>query len=54
MSTVINKKLNKKSIPKKFSKVISQTGVDTRKYCGIIKLSKDPLVVQKELRNEWD
>jgi hypothetical protein len=54
VSIVVNKKLNKKSIPKKFNKAISQTGVDTRKYCGVIKLFKDPLAIQKKIRNEWD
>lgn len=29
-------------------------GVDVRKYSGKIKLKKDALEIQKELRNEWD
>ncbi len=29
-------------------------GVDTLKYCGIIKLSESPLAIQKRLRDEWD
>lgn len=28
-------------------------GVNTKKYCGVIKLKKDPLDIQKEMRNEW-
>jgi len=29
-------------------------GIDTSKFCGKIKLKKNPLLVQKELRDEWD
>lgn len=29
-------------------------GIDTKKYCGKIKLKKDPLKIQKELRDEWN
>lgn len=29
-------------------------GVDTLKYCGTIKLRKDPLIIQKKLRNKWE
>jgi len=42
----INKMLDRLSIK-------SRRGVDTKKYSGIIKLKKDPLQIQKELRNEW-
>ena len=28
-------------------------GVNTLKYCGVIKLNEDPLVIQKRLRDEW-
>ncbi len=42
----INKMLDRLSIR-------SRRGVDTKKYSGIIKLKKNPLLIQKELRNEW-
>jgi hypothetical protein len=54
MATVIKKKLSRKEISKKFNKAISLHGVDTHKYCGVIKISKDPLAIQKELRDEWE
>ena len=54
MATIIKKKSLKRDISKKFNKAISSKGVDTRKYCGVIKLSKDPLIIQKELRDEWE
>jgi hypothetical protein len=28
-------------------------GVDTKKYCGVIKLKEDPLLIQKKMRDEW-
>ena len=28
-------------------------GVDTKKFCGILKLKEDPLAIQKKLRDEW-
>jgi hypothetical protein len=28
-------------------------GVDTKKYCGTIKLKGDPLVIQRRIRREW-
>jgi hypothetical protein len=31
----------------------SNDGVDTRKYCGVIKLKEDPLMIQQKMRNEW-
>ncbi len=30
-----------------------EKGVDTLKYCGVLKLKEDPLVMQKKLRDEW-
>lgn len=40
MNTILNKLKKKK-------------GVDTKKYCGTIKLKEDPLAIQKKLRDEW-
>jgi hypothetical protein len=54
MATVIKRKSNRRNISKIFDKAVSSKGVDTKKYCGVIKLSKDPLVIQKQLRDEWE
>lgn len=54
MATVIKKKSNRKNISKIFNKAVSMKGVDTKKYCGVIKLAKDPLVIQNQLRDEWE
>lgn len=29
-------------------------GVDTKKYCGVLKLKEDPLIIQKKMRDEWE
>lgn len=34
-------------------KLNGSEGVDTLKYCGIITLKEEPLVIQKRLRDEW-
>ena len=57
MTVVLNKKIEKKEFiaildsitSKKESKI-----VNTMKYCGVIKLKKDALAIQKEMRNEWE
>ncbi|MDZ7648403.1 MAG: hypothetical protein U5K54_15125 [Cytophagales bacterium] len=54
MATIIKKRSSQKDKARKFNKAINLKGVDTSKYCGVIKLSKDPLTIQKELRNEWE
>lgn len=54
MATIIKKKSNRKNISKIFNKAVASKGVDTKKYCGVIKLAKNPLVIQKELRDEWE
>jgi len=28
-------------------------GVDTKKFCGVIKLKEDLLAIQQKMRNEW-
>jgi hypothetical protein len=38
----------------KLQKGSSEKGVDTRRYCGIIKLKEDTLLIQKKLRDEWE
>lgn len=53
--------LNKKTSLKDFNKILSslskkrkRKGVNTLKYCGFLTLKKDPLAIQKELRDEWE
>jgi hypothetical protein len=28
--------------------------VDTKKYCGVIRLREDPLEMQQKMRDEWE
>ena len=30
-----------------------EKSVDTKKFCGVIKLKEDPMTIQKKLRDEW-
>jgi hypothetical protein len=53
MVTVIKKGLPKKVLKDRIKKMIRIKGLDAHKYCGIITLDKDALLIQKELRNEW-
>ncbi len=31
-----------------------EKSVDTKKYCGVLKLKEDALSIQKRLRDEWE
>jgi hypothetical protein len=56
MVTTLKKGTSKTDILKILKKVSANKnvkGVNTLKYCGKIKLPKDALELQKELRNEW-
>ncbi len=57
MVTVLRQGATKKSIRsilEKLTKEIKPIGVDVYKYCGKIRLKKDALKIQRELRNEWE
>jgi hypothetical protein len=54
MFTIIEKKSSSKENSKKFTMALITKGVDTHKFCGVIKLPKDALSIQKEFRNEWE
>jgi hypothetical protein len=53
MVLILKKGATKKSIEDLLKKVRTKKGVNTHKYCGTIKLKKDALNIQKELRDEW-
>jgi hypothetical protein len=55
MVLVLKKGATKKEIAairKKLEKLPTK-GVDTKKYCGVITLKEDPLVIQQKMRDEW-
>ncbi len=57
MVLTIKKGAGKKEIDairKKLERRHKKTGVNTKKYCGVIHLKEDPLEIQKRLRNEWE
>jgi hypothetical protein len=56
MTVIIKKNIDKKEFEKiltAFKENKKSKGVDTSKHCGSIKLTKDSLIIQKELRDEW-
>lgn len=56
MTVVLKKNIEKVEF-EKILKEINQSkklrGVDTSRFCGILNLKKDPLTIQKEMRDEW-
>jgi len=53
MVTIIKKGTDKILIDMLLNKALKTKGVDTKKYCGVISLKEDPLVIQKRMRDEW-
>lgn len=54
MVLVLKKGATKKEMEAIAKKLTVVKGVDTKKYCGTIKLAEDPLVIQKRMRDEWE
>ena len=54
MTIVIKKNQNKSTIEKLLSKIHKKKAFDAAKYCGILKLSIDPVTFQKNMRSEWE
>jgi hypothetical protein len=53
MVFILKKGATKKEMNLIEKKLNQKQGVDTKKYCGVLKLKFDPLVIQKQMRNEW-
>ena len=57
MTIVLSKKIEKKEFIKILESITSKKDskvVNTLKHCGVIKLKKDALTIQNEMRNEWE
>jgi hypothetical protein len=54
MITKIKKGTSSKEIRRILAKQKHPKGINAFKHCGVIRLRKDPLDIQKELRNEWN
>lgn len=48
------KRMGKNTRVRRKSKSSASKGVNTMKYCGVIKLKEDPLAIQKRLTDEWN
>lgn len=54
MVLVLKKGASKKEMDDISEKLRVRKGVNTKKYCGVIKLNEDPLLIQKKMRDEWE
>ena len=57
MTYIINKNTTKKEFVKLLATIKrskKSTGIDLSKHCGVLKLKKDPLQIQKEMRDDWE
>ena len=54
MVTIIKKGLDKQNIQRILANLKTKKGFNAYEYCGKVKLQKDPLAVQKALRDEWE
>jgi len=53
MVLVLKKGATKKEMDLISEKEHTVKGVNTKKYCGKIKLPEDPMIIQKKMRDEW-
>ena len=54
MVLILKKGASKKEMDDITEKLKATKCIDTKAYCGAIKLKEDPLVMQKKMRNEWN
>ena len=54
MTLVIKKDTDKIVIQQLLKKISRKSKFDIEKYCGLLNLTKSPLILQKEWRNEWE
>lgn len=57
MVVVIKKGATKNTILLMMKRVMQERktkGINVRKYCGVIKLKEDALIIQKRMRDEWE
>ena len=57
MVTVVKYGTDKKKIRSLLERLKNQKsriGIDAYRYCGILTLAEEPLLIQKELRDEWE
>jgi hypothetical protein len=54
MVTILKKGTKKEDFVRKLSGLKNIKRFDANKYGGIITLNKDPLAIQKRMRDEWE
>jgi hypothetical protein len=54
MVTVIKKGTSKQLIIKLLQRISSSKGLNAFKYCGIIRFDTDAVIIQKQMRDEWE
>jgi len=57
MVTIVKYGTDKKKIKSMLERLKNKKGrigIDAYKYCGVITLAEEPLLIQKELRDEWE
>lgn len=54
MILILKKGASKEEMDNISAKLPVNKGVNTKKYCGVIKLKEDPLITQKRMRDEWE
>ncbi len=53
MVLVLKNGASKKEMENLSLKMPQKSGVNTKKYCGAIKLKEEPIAIQKQMRDEW-
>jgi len=53
MVIVIQQGTSKEKLELLLKKFKTKKGENTKKYCGVIKLKESPLLIQKQLRDDW-
>ncbi|MBS1512371.1 MAG: hypothetical protein JST86_16100 [Bacteroidetes bacterium] len=54
MVFILKKGASKKEMRILENKLKAKSGVNVMKYCGSIKLKKDAIDIQVEMRNKWE
>lgn len=53
MVTIIKKGTKRKELDKQLEHISYSQKLDAKKFSGVLKLTEDPLEIQKKMRDEW-
>jgi hypothetical protein len=54
MVTIIKNSISKKLLQNRVSRIKLRRRLNAYKYCGVMKICKNPVSIQNEMRNEWN